>query len=87
MGEKTTRSDKPVLGWRVKLGAAIFVLSILLPVAGVALYRLAGPRFYGGQIYYALGGDFLFLSGLSVLGGEFWDKIRSLFIHDATIRF
>ena len=29
----------------------------------------------------------LLLASLFVLGGDFWDKVRSLFIHDAEVRF
>jgi hypothetical protein len=34
-----------------------------------------------------LAGDALFISSLFVLGGDFWDKVRSLFIHGAKARF
>ena len=36
---------------------------------------------------YAVGGDLLLLSSLFPLGGDFWDKIRSLFVHDAEVHF
>ena len=29
----------------------------------------------------------ILLASLFVLGGDFWDKLRSLFIHDATVSF
>ncbi len=169
MEEKTANLEEPVMGWRLKLGAGMFVFSILLPVAGVPLvtalnlsaklttslsgafligaellglmavavmgksgYAYIKKRVFGfikkfgppgkvsrlrytiglimfsipilfgwvspylsGQIpgflpdplYYALGGDLLFLAGLFVLGGDFWDKIRSLFVHDSEVRF
>jgi hypothetical protein len=32
---------------------------------------------------YAVAGDILLLVGLFVLGGDFWDKLRSLFVHKA----
>jgi len=32
---------------------------------------------------YAIAGDVLLLVSLVVLGGDFWDKLRSLFIHSA----
>ncbi len=35
---------------------------------------------------YAVAGDLLLLSSLFVLGGDFWDKVRGLFIHDAEMR-
>ncbi len=32
------------------------------------------------------GGDCLLLASLFVLGGNFWDKILSLFVYDAEVR-
>ena len=34
--------EKPAAGWRLKLGAALFGLSILLPVIGVPLVTALG---------------------------------------------
>ena len=45
------------------------------------------PGFAQHPVAYALVGDFLLLSGLLVLGGDFWDKIQALFVHDAEVRF
>lgn len=169
MGEKITNAEIPVLGWPLKLGAGMFVFSILLPFAGVPLVTvldlsrslttsLSGAFLLGGEllglmavavmgksgyayikkqvfgflkkfgppgkvsrlrytiglimlsipilfgwlspyiagqipgflpdpVYYALGGDILFVVGLFVCGGDFWDKIRSLFVHDSEARF
>jgi hypothetical protein len=39
------------------------------------------------QIVYALGGDALLLASFFVLGGDFWDKIRALFVHTAKAHF
>ena len=36
---------------------------------------------------FAIGGDILILASLLILGGDFWDKIRSLFIHDSEVHF
>jgi hypothetical protein len=33
---------------------------------------------------YAVGGDLLLFISLFVLGGDFWNKLQSLFVHDAT---
>jgi hypothetical protein len=41
------------------------------------------PGFEAHPLYYAIAGDGLLLVSLFVLGGEFWDKLRSLFIHRA----
>jgi hypothetical protein len=162
-------SEKHAAGWRIKLGAALFGISILLPIAGIPLVTTLGlsstmtatvsgallvgaevlglcavavmgksgyafiknrafgflkqygppqkvsrsryntgllifcvPFLFGwlapyiskwipGLLSYplpfAIGGDILILSSLLILGGDFWDKIRSLFIHTAEVRF
>lgn len=36
---------------------------------------------------FALAGDLLLICSLFVLGGDFWDKLRSLFLHDARATF
>lgn len=41
------------------------------------------PGFETWFLIYALGFDVLLLTSLFVLGGGFWDKLRSLFKHDA----
>ena len=165
MSEHTGTSESPAPGWRLQLGIVLFVLSIVLPLAGVPLVAslglsvsitgtvsgalLVGAEVLGivaiavmgksGYVYlknrvfgflkqvgppdevsrrrytlglvmfcvpilfswvspyasswipvvtthplpFALGGDFLLLTSLFVLGGNFWDKIRSLFLYDA----
>jgi hypothetical protein len=35
------------------------------------------------EIYYNIGGDVMIFLSLFVLGGNFWDKLKSLFIHSA----
>ena len=169
MSDPRRPSEEPAAGWRLKLGAAIFVLSILLPVVGVPLVASLGlstgvtasvsgalllsaevlgiaaiavmgksgyafiksrvlgflkrygpprkvsrlryriglvmfclpilfgwaapylsewiPGFSKSQLPFAIGGDLLIVASLFVLGGDFWDKIRSLFIHDAEVCF
>jgi hypothetical protein len=42
MSVHTNPSEKPAAGWRLKLGAALFGLSILLPVVGVPLVTALG---------------------------------------------
>ncbi len=34
---------------------------------------------------YVIGGDILIAAGLFVLGGDFWDKVRTLFVHSDKI--
>lgn len=45
------------------------------------------PAFAQNPFPYALCGDLLLLASLFVLGGDFWDKLRVLFVHDAEVRF
>jgi hypothetical protein len=169
MNDNTNTSAQPVAGWRFKIGVALFVLSIALPLVGVTLVATLGlsaqmtasvsgvllvgaevlgiiavavmgksgyayiknlvfgflkqygpprevsrlrytiglvmftvpilfgwvslytaeliPGFIHSPLPYALGGDFLLLASLFVLGGSFWDKIRALFVYDAEVRF
>ena len=168
MGDPMRSSGLPSGGWRLKLGAAIFGLSIVLPLGGVPIVASLGlstgltasvsggllvsaevlgiaaiavlgksgyafiknrvlgflkkcgppskvtrvryriglvmfcvPILFGWlspylsgfvsglsshPLPYAIGGDILLLASLFVLGGDFWDKIRSLFIHEAEVR-
>jgi len=39
------------------------------------------PNFEDNLLAYATGGDALLLASLFVLGGDFWDKIRALFVY------
>jgi len=169
MSEHTSTSEKPAADWRLKLGVALFGLSILLPIVGIPLVTALGlsttmtasvsgallvgaevlgvcavavmgksgyayiknrifaflkqhgppqkvsrgryniglviffvpllfgwlspyiskwaPGLLSHPLPYAVGGDILILTSLLVLGGDFWDKIRSLFFHNAEVRF
>jgi hypothetical protein len=40
-----------------------------------------------GRLVVGLLGDTVFLASLFVLGGDFWDKLRALFIPRAKARF
>jgi hypothetical protein len=45
------------------------------------------PGYFGSEFTYAVAGDLLLLASLFVLGGDFWDKVRALFIHGAKAVF
>lgn len=45
------------------------------------------PGYPGNEIAFAIVGDLLLLASLFVLGGDFWDKLRSLFVHGAKAAF
>jgi hypothetical protein len=66
----------------------------------VGLYMLVGPTLYAWIASYApswlpedyvlrvwvnVGLDVVTLASLFVLGGDFWDKVRALFLHDARV--
>jgi hypothetical protein len=72
---------------RYRIGLVMFVsvivLSWLAPYVGQGLTPLRQTH---PQLAAALG-DFLLLVSLFVLGGDFWDKLRALFIRDARVVF
>jgi len=166
---EVTQSNLPARGWRLKIGIALFGLSIALPVLGVPLVAAIGwsaataatvsgtllvagevlgiaavavmgksgyayiktrifgflkqygppaevsrarytfglvmfampivfgwlapyaagliPGYMGNEFTYAIIGDLLLLVSLFVLGGDFWDKLRALFFHEAKALF
>ena len=45
------------------------------------------PDHSAQRLYVNLAADFLFLTSLFVLGGDFWDKLRALFVYDARAQF
>lgn len=71
---------------RYTIGSVMFSVPILFGWVSVYIPELV-PGFTLTPLPYALGGDLLLLASLIVLGGNFWDKIRALFIYDAEVRF
>jgi hypothetical protein len=67
---------------RYWFGLALFVAPILFGLLSPYLAPFI-PGYQGNEIGFALAGDGLLLASLFVLGGDFWDKLRALFIHDA----
>jgi hypothetical protein len=45
------------------------------------------PEDYVLRVWVNLGLDCITLASLFVLGGDFWDKVRALFLHDARVVF
>ncbi|KPK58530.1 MAG: hypothetical protein AMS21_10570 [Gemmatimonas sp. SG8_38_2] len=71
---------------RYRVGLVMFALPILIGwVAPYLGHHL--PGYEANELVYAVVGDLMLLSSLFVLGGEFWDKLRSLFVHDARAVF
>ncbi len=66
---------------RYFIGLIMFVLPLLFAWVEPYFGRLT-PEYAHHQIWFCVGGDLIFASSFLVLGGEFWDKIRGLFIYN-----
>ncbi len=72
---------------RYRIGLVMFVGVIVLSWMGAYVaHELTPLRQAYPQLVAALG-DVLLLVSLFVLGGDFWDKLRALFIRDAKVVF
>ena len=69
---------------RYRVGLVMFGLPLLLGWSGpYFLHHL--PGYNAHRLLIGFIGDLLLVSSLFVLGGEFWDKVRALFIRDARV--
>ena len=70
---------------RYRIGLVMFAVPVLF---GWLTPYLADwlPGYVGKEFVFGVVGDLLLLTSLFVLGGDFWDKVRSLFIHGAKVR-
>ena len=71
---------------RYRVGLVMFTMPLLLawlvPYLGHHL-----PGYSSNRLLWAMGGDLVFVTSFFVLGGEFWDKLRALFVHGARAVF
>jgi len=82
------RYGPPAQVGRVRYG--IGLVMFVVPVAfGWAMPYAADllPNLDANLLIYGIVGDALLLASLFVLGGDFWDKLRSLFVRDARAVF
>jgi hypothetical protein len=71
---------------RYRIGLVMFTVPIVLGwMTPYAFHHLPGYEEY--RLLYGLSGDVLLIASVFVLGGEFWDKLRSLFVHGARAQF
>jgi hypothetical protein len=71
---------------RYLIGLVLFSLSFIPNyVVGYAPHLL--PDLSPFRLYVFIGADLLFVASLFILGGDFWDKIRALFVYDARAQF
>lgn len=67
---------------RYHIGLVMFGLPLLFGWLGpYVAHRI--PEYEISRFWISLAGDVIFVSSLFVLGGDFWDKVRALFIHGA----
>ena len=71
---------------RYRVGLVMFLVPLLfgwlIPYASSHV-----PGYEAHRIMLGIIGDVMLVSSLIVLGGDFWDKIRALFVYDAKARF
>jgi hypothetical protein len=71
---------------RYRVGLVMFLLP-LIPTYIMAYIPQWLPDQSDLRLYVNLAADFIFLVSLFVLGGDFWDKLRALFVYDARVEF
>jgi hypothetical protein len=71
---------------RYRIGLVLFLLPLLF--GWLAPYGPGAiPGYEAQRLAVNLAGDLLLLTSLFVLGGDFWEKLRALFVYDARVRF
>ena len=71
---------------RYRIGLFFFIIPLVF--GWIAPYaRDWIPLLEGREVWFALAGDMLLLLGLILLGGDFWDKLRALFVYGAKATF
>jgi hypothetical protein len=69
---------------RYTIGLVLFVSPMLF--AWIASYVPSWlPEDYLARVWVNLGLDLVTVASVFVLGGEFWDKLRALFLYDARV--
>ncbi len=69
---------------RYRIGLIMFVLPLVFGWLGPYGAHLI-PGYEAYRFVVSLIGDVMFVASLFVLGGDFWDKVRALFIHNARV--
>jgi len=69
---------------RYRIGLIMFVLPLLFGFLSPYLGQYL-PGLVAYHWIYALVFDVVLVASLFVLGGDFWDKLRALFLHSATV--
>jgi hypothetical protein len=83
---KSYGPPKKVSRTRYNIGLVMFLTPLLFAFVSPYLGQYI-PGLAEHSRAYAVTFDVLLVASLFVLGGDFWDKLRSLFVHDATLLF
>jgi len=70
---------------RYRIGLVMFGLPVVFCWLGPYGVHLI-PGYEAHRFVVSLIGDVMFVASLFVLGGDFWDKIRALFVYDARVQ-
>ena len=71
---------------RYRIGLVMFVLPLVLGWLGpYGAHKIPGYETH--RLVVSVIGDLMFIASFFVLGGDFWDKIRSLFTRSAKAQF
>jgi len=71
---------------RYRIGLVMFFLPIFFGWLAPYFPHIV-PGYETHRFWVNLIGDMMFVSSLFVLGGDFWDKVRALFVYGATAKF
>lgn len=66
---------------RYRIGLMLFCVPLFFGWVSVYIPQFL-PGFQINPLPYAITGDFIFVTSLFVLGGDFWEKLQSLFQHN-----
>ena len=70
---------------RYQIGLVMFLSPIIFGWIAPYLTEII-PFYQEYQFLYNVAGDVMLIGSLFVLGGDFWDKLRALFIHNAKVQ-
>jgi hypothetical protein len=71
---------------RYRIGLVMFVLPVIFGWLGpYGAHHIPGYEMH--RLVVSLIGDLMFVTSLFVLGGDFWDKVKALFIYSARVQF
>lgn len=66
---------------RYRLGMVLFCIPLILAWA-LPYFGHHIPYYESNNLWFFIGGDVIFIISFFVLGGEFWEKLRSLFVYN-----